>query len=118
LTDLAFETSRAISMVTFFFYGWACLASNYMVAEFERYRLPQLRKLTGTLEIAGALGLLLGYMYPVLVVLASGGLSLLMLLGIATRLRIRDPIVASLPALVLFIMNAYVLAFSLYRDSV
>lgn len=115
MNALAFEIARAGSMVAFFIYGWHCLTSSSMVAEFERYGLAPLRTLTGSLELAGALGLLLGYWIPVLGLIAAAGLSLLMLMGFATRLRIRDPILASSPALILHLVTAYVFATSL-RD--
>lgn len=111
--NTAFEISRAASMVLFFFYGLSCLFSRHMVAEFERYRLGHLRRLTGALEIAGALGLLGGYFEPRLLVAASLGLAVLMLLGIATRVRIRDPLRAMLPAAVLFVLNVFVFAVAL-----
>ena len=100
-------------MIAFFFYGASCLLSTHMVTEFERYRLPHLRKLTGSLQLAGALGLFVGEFYPGLSVLASGGLGLLMLFGIAARVRIGDPIRSTLPALTLLLLNAYIAAFAL-----
>lgn len=109
MNSLAFETARAVSIVVFFFYGWFCLASDRLVGEFERYKLPRLRRLTGVLEIAGAFGLMASYLYPPLVAITSGCLALMMLLGIATRVRIRDSWVAMLPAATLMVMNLYVL---------
>ncbi len=113
MSDLAFELCRALSMAAFFAFGWACLSTRAMVLEFERYGLARLRKLTGVLELAGALGLLVGYFNMPILILASGGLSLLMLMGVLTRLRIRDSLVQMLPALALLVMNAYVCAFAL-----
>jgi len=114
---MAFEVSRALSMAAFFFYGWVCLSNAAMVAEFERYGLARLRKLTGSLELLGALGLLIGYASPLALVLASGGLALLMLIGVATRLRIRDPLLATLPALVLLLMNAFIFSVSIQAET-
>lgn len=111
----AFEISRAVSMALFLFYGISCLFSRHMEAEFERYGLSSLRKLTGALEVAGAVGLLAGYFVPVLLVAASAGLALLMLLGIATRIRIRDPLWAMSPAIVLFVLNVYVFTVAIGR---
>ena len=105
-------------MAAFFFYGWACIRNDAMVAEFERYGLARLRKLTGSLELLGALGLLIGYAFPLALVLASGGLSLLMLMGVLTRLRIRDSFFATLPALVLLLMNAYIFTVSIQAETV
>ncbi len=104
-------------MAAFFFYGWACIHDGAMVAEFERYGLARLRKLTGSLEILGAIGLGLGYLYPLSLTLASAGLSLLMLMGVATRLRIRDSFLATLPALLLLLINTFILVVSIQTDA-
>lgn len=112
MPQLAFEVSRVLSAVAFLFYGLSCLFSPHMVREFERYGVARMRRLTGLLEVAGALGLLVGILYPPLLLAASGGLALLMLLGVATRIRIRDPLRAMVPALVLFLVNGYVLVFA------
>lgn len=78
-----------------------------MVVEFERYRLAKYRVLTGFLEMAGALGQLIGFWIPSVGVAASGGLALLMICGLWTRWRIRDPWVSSLPAFILLLLNSY-----------
>ena len=105
----AFEIARALSAVAFLFYGIACLASAHMDAEFERYGLARFRRLVGTLECLGALGLLVGQFSHPILVLAAAGLVLTMLMGIATRIRIGDSLVQALPAIVLLVLNAFVL---------
>jgi uncharacterized membrane protein YfcA len=80
-----------------------------MKVEFERYGLARFRILVGILECLGALGLLVGYFNRPVLVLAAAGLMLTMLLGIATRIRIGDSLVRTLPAIVLLILNAFVL---------
>ncbi|MBM4245959.1 MAG: hypothetical protein FJ148_19520 [Deltaproteobacteria bacterium] len=115
--EFAFQSAKALSIAAFLFYGLACLLFEGMNAEFERYGLARLRKLTGSLEVAGALGLCAGYFLPPLVIAASGGLSLLMLMGVLVRVRIRDPLVSMLPALALLVINAYVLGFAIHRAS-
>ena len=44
-----------------------------------------------------------------MLVVAAAGLALTMLMGIATRIRIGDSLAQTLPAIVLLIMNAFVL---------
>jgi hypothetical protein len=44
---------------------------------------------------------------------ASGGLALLMFLGVIARVRVRDPILEILPATVLLMMNGYLFFASL-----
>ncbi len=111
--ELVFQACKALSMAAFLFYGLVCLCSESMVAEFERFGLARLRTLTGTLELLGALGLIFGYFYPPLVTASSAGLSLLMIMGIVVRLRIRDRLIAMLPALALLLINAFVFVYSI-----
>jgi hypothetical protein len=49
---------------------------------------------------------------PVLV-LAAAGLTLTMLAAIATRIRIRDSLARTLPAILLLLLNAFILAAAL-----
>ena len=99
----------AFSGASFLFYGISCLVTPYMKNEFMRYGLSDHRVVTGLLEIAGAAGLFLGFVYPVIGILASGGLSLLMLLGFLVRLKIKDGFVRSFPALFYMILNLCIL---------
>jgi hypothetical protein len=109
--DFIFQTSRIVSIGIFLFYGWLCLASAYMTAEFERYGLPRIRKLTGILELAGAIGLIIGYAYSPLVAVAAGCLCMLMLLAVGVRIRVGDSLIESLPAVFLCVLNAFILAY-------
>lgn len=99
---------EAVSIAAFLFYGSACLLSPKLVAEFERYGLARWRVLVGMLEIAGAVGLLAGQIFPLLKIAASAGLFLLMLCGLWARWRIRDPWYALVPAFVLGVINLVV----------
>ncbi|TVP43221.1 MAG: hypothetical protein EA350_14110 [Gemmatimonadales bacterium] len=107
--QLLYQASTLLSILLFLFYGVRCLFSDGMVVEFERFGLSRYRRLTGGFEILGALGLAAGqFVHPVLLV-SSAGLALLMALGVATRVRVRDPLVEVLPALVLGAMNLFIL---------
>lgn len=101
----AVELLTAISAAAFLFYGLACLFSRKLVAEFERYRLARFRTLVGSLEVAGALGLIAGWWFPPLQTAAATGLAALMLCGLWARWRIRDPWYAMLPAITLGAVN-------------
>lgn len=112
----AFEISRVLSALLFLFYGSSCLFSRHMVAEFKRYGLQRFRVIIGALECLGALGLLAGQFSPPLLIAAGAGLALLMLLGIATRIRIGDSIAQMLPAAALLVLNAFVLWMAIARS--
>ena len=104
---LAYNLSTVISSVLFLSYGISCLFSNGMAAEFRRFGLSRFRRLTGGLEVLGALGLLAGYVIPAIGIFSAAGLALLMLLGLMTRFRMRDSLLAGAPAAVLLLLNIF-----------
>lgn len=79
-----------------------------MKGEFVRYGLPQLRVVTGTLQIAAGIGLFMGYAVPVCALLASAFLSLMMIVALCVRVKIKDPFAGFLQALVCLLINLYV----------
>lgn len=82
-----------------------------MVLEFQRYGLDKERPLVGVLQIAGALSLFVGDWLDLhmLKVSASLGLCVLMLLGFAVRIKIKDSALQSLPSLFFALLNGYLL---------
>ena len=105
---LAYHLANGISIALFLYYGAACLLANGMVEEFERYGLSRFRRATGALEVLGAIGLLVGYLFLPLSILSAGGLSVLMLLGLGVRVKVRDSIQEMLPAVFLLLVNAFI----------
>ncbi len=89
------------------------LSTDHMVEEFERYGLGPFRTLTGLLELLGGLGSLIGILFPILLTLSSLGLSVLMLLGMGVRIKVRDPWYEIIPAFLLMLVNAYIFNFSI-----
>lgn len=97
-----------INSLAFIAYGILCITTDHMVEEFTRYGLLQFRLLTGYLEVLGGLGCLIGHFtHPYLFLFATSGLSVLMVLGVFTRVRVGDPIIEIIPAFLLGILNAY-----------
>ena len=113
LMDLAYRASIFLSVLLFLYYGLSCLFSDGMMAEFRRFGLSRFRRLTGSLEVLGALGLLAGLFVPLFTLLASAGLALLMLLGIVTRVRVGDSVLETLPAVILLGMNVFIFLYAL-----
>jgi len=93
----------------FLAYGLSCLRSESMKAEFRRFGLARLRVLTGVLEVLGGLGLLVGLVWPPAMWVSSGGLAVLMMLGVGVRTRANDSLLQTLPALVLMLVNSFIL---------
>ena len=101
-----------LSISLFLYYGTASLLADGMVAEFERFGLSRFRRMTGVLELLGALGLAVGLFLPAITVVSAGGLALLMALGVAVRVRVGDAALETLPAVVLGVVNLFILLFA------
>ncbi len=96
-----------LTAIAFLVYGLCCIFSGHMVVEFERYRLARFRMLTGYLQILGAVGLLVGFLFsPAAGLVAALGLSVQMLLGFGVRLLIRDSLLQCLPSFGFMLINA------------
>ncbi len=104
-----------ISSLSFMGYGITYFTSSKMKNEFKRFGLEQAGALTAILEILGALGLLLGFKFHPVLLIAAGGLSILMLLGLAIRIKVKDSVWVSLPALFFMLLNAYIFFKSLHN---
>ncbi len=102
-----FTLLAVLSGVAFVIYGVLCLGAARMADEFERFGLAKFRVLVGALEVLGGAGLLIGLWYLPLFLLAASGLTVLMLLGVGVRVRLRDGVLLTLPAFVLFVINGY-----------
>lgn len=95
------------SALSFLAYGTSCIFTDHMRAEFTRFGLARYRVTVGVTQLAGAMGLLMGFHAPVVAVLSSGGLAFQMLLGVGVRLWIRDSLVQALPAAFYFGINTW-----------
>ena len=95
------------SSLSFLGYGVACFFSAYMKREFERYRIGSQRILVGALQVAASLGLLAGLSHPWMGRSAAVGLALMMLVAVGVRIRIKDSLAQTIPALFYLLLNAY-----------
>lgn len=53
--------------------------------------------------------MLVGFVFPMVLIVATGGLTALMFLGIITRVKIGDSLVETLPAAFFFLLNGFIL---------
>ena len=107
--QLSIRIVTALSSVSFLLYGASLFGARAMVAEFERYRLARYRTLIGALEMAAGAGLLAGLRFRPLLFLSAGGLAGMMLGAVVVRLRMRDPLVSAIPAVLLLCLNLFIL---------
>jgi hypothetical protein len=82
-----------------------------MREEFSTYGLPNWTLwAVGTLKVSCALLLVAGIWIPSLVLPAAGLIATLMLGAISMHLKVRDPLIKSLPASAVLALTAFVLA--------
>jgi hypothetical protein len=98
--------------MSFLFYGIGCFTSRHLQREFVRFGFSPQRKLIGLLQILGSLGLIGGYWFPPLGIAAASGLSLMMLVGVLVRIKIRDSLLKTIPAIFYSLVNAYLALFA------
>ncbi len=97
-----------ISGISFLSYGVSLFISKKMKSDFERFELKKYTNLVGALEILGGLGLIVGIVFEILLTISSFGLATLMLLGVFTRLKVRDNFELIVPALFFLVLNSYI----------
>jgi len=79
-----------------------------MIDEFKRFGMnDSQRNLTGTLQIAGSVGLLAGLMMPVIGLLAAAGFTVMMLVAFIVRIKIKDSVLQSLPSIIFMLINIW-----------
>lgn len=103
-----------ISAVAFLFYGFLFFAYSGMKEEFERYGLNKFRELIGGLQLLGGIGLLVGLIWQPVIIVASGGLCLLMMIGFGLRLKMKDGIVQAMPSFIFMLLNGYICFVTLF----
>jgi hypothetical protein len=79
-----------------------------MKSEFKRFNLEKLGLLIIILEFLGATGLIVGLKYNPILMLSSLGLFVLMLCGLIVRVKLKDSIWLSFPAIFYMILNLYI----------
>ena len=97
-----------ISSLAFYAYVVSYFTSPHMKNEFKRFNIEKLGLLTVILEFLGASGLLVGLEINPILMISSLGLSLLMLCGLIVRIKLKDSIWISLPAVFFMILNLYI----------
>ena len=97
-----------ISSLSFFAYALSYFISPHMKKEFKRFGLEKIGLLTIILEFIGATGLIVGLKFNPILTISSFGLALLMFSGLIVRIRLKDSIWISLPALFYMGLNTYI----------
>jgi hypothetical protein len=85
-----------------------------MKGEFQRFKLEKFGLIVIVFQFLGATGLLVGLRFNPILILSSFGLALLMFLGVIVRVRLKDDLWVSTPALFYMILNAVIFIEAVY----
>ena len=76
-----------------------------MIFEYNRWGYKKFRKIIATLQFFGGFGLLIGMHFSLMLTIVSALLTLMMIIAIYVRIRIKDNIINALPAILYAILN-------------
>jgi hypothetical protein len=103
-----------ISSLSFFAYCIYYFKSSKMKMEFRRFGLEKFGLIIIASQFIGATGLIVGLKFNLILTISSLGLALLMLSGFIVRLKLKDSLWVSLPALFYMGLNSYIFLVSIY----
>ena len=104
----AIQICSLFSSLSFFGYVIAYFLGPQMKLEFKRFKLQNIGFFIIILEFLGALGLIVGQKFNLILVVSSLGLTLLMLAGVVVRVRLKDSLLATFPAFFFMVLNAFI----------
>tara|TARA_B100001540_G_C15815693_1_gene647223 strand:- start:3643 stop:3903 length:261 start_codon:yes stop_codon:yes gene_type:complete len=76
-----------------------------MILEYDRWGYKKFRKIIASLQFLGGLGLLVGLRFSLLLTIVSALLTLMMITAVYVRIRIKDNLINTLPAILYTILN-------------
>jgi len=85
--------------VSFIIYGYSSFISRRMKSEYARWGYNNQRKIVGSLQLLGGIGLILGLKINVLLITTSFCFIMMMTMAIFIRVKIKDNITDVLPAI-------------------
>ena len=83
-----------------------------MILEFNRWGYKKFRKIIALLQFLGGFGLLIGLHFTLVLTIVSALLTLMMVIAIYVRIRIKDNLINAFPAILYAILN-----FIIFYDS-
>jgi uncharacterized membrane protein YphA (DoxX/SURF4 family) len=113
--DYLFISCVLLSSFSFLAYSISYFVTPHMKNEFKRFEVEKLGLLTIILEISGAVGLLAGLLFKPVLFISSAGLALLMLFALLFRIKSKDSLLVSLPAIFYMLLNACIFYMALHK---
>ena len=103
------------SSISFVIYSLNSIFSKRMISEFSRWGVGNLRILVASFQMFGGIGLLLGMYNIWLLCLVSFFLTLMMIIAIIIRIRVRDSFLLTVPAL-MYALLSFIIFYSSFVE--
>lgn len=103
------------SAISFVIYSLHSVFSKRMILEFSRWGIGNLRILVASFQMLGGIGLLLGMYNIWLLCLVSFFLTLMMIIAIIIRIRVRDSFLLTVPAL-MYALLSFIIFYSSFVE--
>ena len=94
-----------ISAFSFFFYSMRSIFSRNMILEYSRWGLKRARIFISLSQFISALFLIIGFWNSYLLLISSFFLTVMMIFAILVRIKIRDSLLDSVPAVFYALLN-------------
>ena len=93
------------SAISFIVYGVNSFFSKRMILEYEKWGFKNQRVILACCQLLGGLGLLIGLVVPLMLSVASFLLMCMMLTAVFVRIKLKEGLIKTLPALLYVALN-------------
>ena len=101
------------SAISFIYYSVNSIFSKRLINEYQRWGYDKLRYLIAFLQFFAAIGFIVGFFFTPLITIVSFLLFLMMVVAVFTRLRVKDNLIETSPAIFYAILNLIIFYYSI-----
>ena len=102
------------SAISFIFYSINSLYSKRLISEFDRWGYGKFRILIASFQLLAGIGFIIGLYFSFLVSIVSFLLSVMMLVAIFVRIKVKDDVIEIFPAIFYASLNLIIFYNSIY----
>ena len=102
------------SAISFIFYSINSLYSKRLISEFDRWGYGKFRILIASFQLLAGIGFIIGLYFSFLISIVSFLLSVMMLVAIFVRIKVKDNVIEIFPAIFYASLNLIIFYNSIY----
>ena len=102
------------SAISFIFYSINSLYSKRLISEFDRWGYGKFRILIASFQLLAGIGFIIGIYFSFLISIVSFLLSVMMLVAIFVRIKVKDDVIEIFPAIFYASLNLIIFYNSIY----